>query len=59
MEFHPNEENKVVVVTDSQVVLFDTAEINAKCIINIPLVGKNNPKFTMGKWNSHQNCTQV
>lgn len=59
MEFHPTDENKSVVVMENQIVLYDIAETNAKCISNISLTGKNNPKFTMGKWNSHQNCTQV
>lgn len=58
-EFHPNEENKAVSLTDTNVVLWDISESNAKSINNIVLEGKNSPKFTNGKWNPHQNCTQV
>lgn len=58
-EFHPNEENKAVTLTDSNVVLWDISESNAKSILSIVLEGKNSPKFTNGKWNPHQNCTQV
>lgn len=58
-EFHPSEENKAVSVTDTNIVLWDISESNAKSIISIVLEGKNSPKFTNGKWNPHQNCTQV
>lgn len=58
-EFHPNEDNKAISLTDTNVVLWDISESNAKSIINIVLEGKNSPKFTNGKWNPHQNCTQV
>ncbi|KAJ8938047.1 hypothetical protein NQ318_013955 [Aromia moschata] len=57
-EFHPIEANKSVSVTDSHVVLWDISESNGKNILSIPLEGKNNPKFTTGKWNPHQNCNQ-
>ncbi|CAH1992329.1 unnamed protein product [Acanthoscelides obtectus] len=57
-EFHPAEENKAVTVTDSHVVLWDITESAGKSILNIPLEGKNNPKFTTGKWNPYQNCNQ-
>lgn len=58
-EFHPTDANKSMVITENHIVLYDISEKNAKCISNFQLMGKNNPKFTMGKWNSHQNCTQV
>nr|CAH7754926.1 unnamed protein product [Callosobruchus chinensis] len=57
-EFHPTEENKSVTVTDSHVVLWDISESAGKSILNITLEGKNNPKFTTGKWNPYQNCNQ-
>lgn len=58
-EFHPNDSSRAVSVTDNQIVMWDISESNAKSIINISLEGKNNPKFTNGKWNPHQNCNQV
>lgn len=58
-EFHPSENNKAVSLTDTHVVLWDISDSEAKSIINITLEGKNSPKFTNGKWNPHQNCTQV
>lgn len=58
-EFHPTEENKAVTVTDNHVVLWDITENEGKSILNIPLDGKNSPKFTTGKWNPHQGYNQV
>lgn len=57
-EFHPNEP-KSMTVTEKQVVLWDISNSDAKVISNISLEGKNNPKFTTGKWNPYQNCNQV
>lgn len=58
-EFHPSDDRKAASVTESHVVLWDIAGEDAKSIMNIQLEGKNSPKFTMGKWNPHQNCNQV
>lgn len=58
-EFHPTDATKGVTVSENQVVLWDISESDAKNILDINLEGKNNPKFTMGKWNPHQNCNQV
>ncbi|KAF5274412.1 hypothetical protein FQA39_LY07292 [Lamprigera yunnana] len=57
-EFHPNDKTKVVSVTDNQVVVWDVSSENAQSISNILLEGKNNPKYTTGKWNPHQNGNQ-
>lgn len=58
-EFHPSDATKAVSVTDNHLVVWDISEDTAKSIISISLDGKNNPKFSNGKWNPHQNCTQV
>lgn len=58
-EFHPTDEHKAVTVTDNHVVFWDISSEDAKSILNIPLEGKNSPKYTTGKWNLHQNCNQV
>lgn len=58
-DFHPTESNKAVSVTENQVILWDVSGTEGKNILNIQLEGKNNPKFTTGKWNPHQNCNQV
>lgn len=58
-EFHPNESNKAVSLSDTHIILWDISEKDAKSIMNIMLEGKNSPKFSNGKWNPHQNCTQV
>lgn len=58
-EFHPNDANKLVSVMENQLVLWDISDLEAKPVNNIVLEGKNNPKFTTGKWNPHQNCNQV
>lgn len=58
-EFHPTDENKCITVSDNNISLWDVSESNAKNILNVNLEGKNNPKFTTGKWNPHQNCNQV
>lgn len=58
-DFHPTESNKAVSVTENQVILWDISGEEGKNILNIQLEGKNNPKFTTGKWNPHQNCNQV
>ncbi|KAL1518138.1 hypothetical protein ABEB36_001808 [Hypothenemus hampei] len=57
-EFHPNDICKVASVLDTNIVLWDVSESHAKSIKNFKLEGKNNPKFTIGKWNPHQNCNQ-
>lgn len=59
IEFHPSDETKSVCITDSQIVLWDITGSSLKCALNVVLEGKNNPKFTIGKWNPHQNCNQV
>lgn len=58
-EFHPTDEHKAVSVTDNQVVYWDISSEAALNILNIQLGGKNSPKYTIGKWNPHQNCNQV
>lgn len=58
-EFHPNDANKMLSVLETQLVLWDTSDSDAKPITSFTLEGKNNPKFTTGKWNPHQNCNQV
>lgn len=58
-EFHPSDEARAVSATDNHIVIWDISEDTAKSIISINLAGKNNPKFSNGKWNPHQNCTQV
>ncbi|XP_018562837.1 EARP-interacting protein homolog [Anoplophora glabripennis] len=57
-DFHPTESNKAISVTENQVILWDISGDEGKNILNIQLEGKNNPKFTTGKWNPHQNCNQ-
>ncbi|XP_023012429.1 EARP-interacting protein homolog [Leptinotarsa decemlineata] len=57
-EFHPNESETAVTLTDTQVVLWDVSQTEGRSVINISLEGKNSPKFTNGKWNPHQNCSQ-
>ncbi|KAI4466508.1 wd-repeat protein [Holotrichia oblita] len=57
-EFNPLDETKSITVCENQVTLWDISESEAKSILNINLEGKNNPKFTTGKWNPHQNCNQ-
>ena len=58
-EFHPTDLNKAVTVMENHVVFWDISGEEAKSILNVQLSGKNNPKFTTGKWNPHQNCNQV
>lgn len=58
-EFHPTDEAKSMSVTDNQVILWDISSSEAQNIMNITLEGKNNPKYTTGKWNPHQNGNQV
>lgn len=58
-EFHPIDENKGVTVMENHTVLWDVSEKKAKEVLTVHLTGKNNPKFTTGKWNPHQNCNQV
>lgn len=58
-EFHLNDVSKAASITENNIVLWDISAENAKSIFTIQLEGKNNPKFTMGKWNPHQNCNQV
>ncbi|EFA07641.1 EARP and GARP complex-interacting protein 1 [Tribolium castaneum] len=57
-EFHPVEAEKVASVLESQVVLWDVSGEKARSILKVQLNGKNNPKFTTGKWNPHQSCNQ-
>ncbi|CAG9813572.1 unnamed protein product [Phaedon cochleariae] len=57
-DFHPTETNTAVSLTDTQLILWDISGSEGKNILNIPLEGKNSPKFTNGKWNPHQNCSQ-
>lgn len=58
-DFHPTDTNKAVTVTDYHMVFWDISGETGKSIISVHLEGKNNPKFTNGKWNPHQNCNQV
>lgn len=58
-EFHPNETSTAASLTDTHLVLWDISESEGRAVSNIALEGKNNPKFTNGKWNPHQNCNQV
>ncbi|GJQ80746.1 hypothetical protein Trydic_g9338 [Trypoxylus dichotomus] len=50
--------SKLLKVCENQTCLWDTTESEAKSILNIDLEGKNNPKFTTGKWNPHQGYNQ-
>ena len=58
-EFHSIDENKMACVSDNQLCLWEVRESVGVCVLSIQLEGKNNPKFTTGKWNPHQNCNQV
>jgi WD40 repeat protein len=57
-EFHPTDSNKVASVTETNAIFWDVSGEEAKNILAVQLNGKNNPKFTTGKWNPHQNCNQ-
>lgn len=58
-EFHPTDVAKVASVTDTHLILWDVSGSDAKSVLSATLNGKNNPKFTTGKWNPHQNGNQV
>ncbi|XP_065171436.1 EARP-interacting protein homolog [Atheta coriaria] len=58
-EFHPIDESKCATVTGNQVVLWDISAQDSKQILNVNLESKGNAKFTIGKWNPHQNCNQI
>ncbi|CAH0550838.1 unnamed protein product [Brassicogethes aeneus] len=57
-EFHPTDPNRAMTVTENNLVLWDISEESGKDVWNVNLKAKNNPKFTTGKWNPHQNCNQ-
>ncbi|KAL3278317.1 hypothetical protein HHI36_013648 [Cryptolaemus montrouzieri] len=57
-EFHPTNESRAISVTENKIVLWDLQDINSKCISEIQLENKNGLKYSMGKWNPHQNCNQ-
>ncbi|XP_060535980.1 EARP-interacting protein homolog [Cylas formicarius] len=57
-EFHPTDGCKAASVIDNHVVLWDISESEGRKVMSVQLDGKNNPKFTTGKWNPHQNCNQ-
>lgn len=57
-EFHPSDPNRMVSVTENNLILWDISDVEAKAVSSIALEGKNSPKFTTGKWNPHQNCNQ-
>lgn len=57
-EFHPLLNDRAATVSDNKIILWDTTHTNADALLQIPLEGKNSPKFTTGKFNPHQNCYQ-
>ncbi|XP_077302861.1 EARP and GARP complex-interacting protein 1 [Arctopsyche grandis] len=54
-EFHMTETNRLAIVVDNSVVIFD---VNGTLINHIQLEGKGHLKFSGGKWNPHQNGQQ-
>ncbi|CAG2065830.1 unnamed protein product, partial [Timema podura] len=48
--FHPTEGSKAVTVVNNHFIQWDLAAGDAKA--------RDKPRFTVGKWNPHQNCTQ-
>lgn len=58
-EFHPTIDTRAVSVTENKILLWDLSDFNAKAVSEIQLETKNNMKYSLGKWNPHQNCNQV
>ncbi|XP_044746634.1 EARP-interacting protein homolog [Coccinella septempunctata] len=57
-EFHPTNETRAASVTENKILLWDLSDFNARPISEIQLETKNNLKYSLGKWNPHQNCNQ-
>lgn len=56
--FHPNDGSRAVAVLESQCMLWDLGQEDAKVVTTISLEGKGQPRFTTGKWNPHHNYSQ-
>nr|CAD7446410.1 unnamed protein product [Timema bartmani]CAD7463673.1 unnamed protein product [Timema tahoe] len=56
--FHPTEGSKAVTVVNNHFIQWDLAAGDAKLVCSGTMEGKGQPRFTVGKWNPHQNCTQ-
>lgn len=59
--WQPGEGYKVISLVDNNILLWDLlqsgreAKLASKCGLEV----KGHPKFTTGRWNPHQNCTQI
>nr|CAD7416900.1 unnamed protein product [Timema poppensis] len=56
--FHPTDGSKAVTVVNNHFIQWDLAAGDAKLVCSRTMEGKGQPRFTVGKWNPHQNCTQ-
>ncbi|XP_063226400.1 EARP-interacting protein homolog [Bacillus rossius redtenbacheri] len=56
--FHPSDGSRAVSVVDNHFVLWDLSAGDGKEVCSGLLEGKGQPRFTTGKWNPHQNCSQ-
>nr|CAD7600888.1 unnamed protein product [Timema genevievae] len=56
--FHPTEGSKAVTVVNNHFIQWDLAAGDAKLVCSGMMEGKGQPRFMVGKWNPHQNCTQ-
>ncbi|GLH09647.1 Probable histone-binding protein Caf1 [Gryllus bimaculatus] len=56
--FHPTDGQRAVSVLDSQCMLWDLGQNDARVTTTVSLEGKGHPRFTTGKWNPHHNYSQ-